>query len=107
MTHVTTTAKENTPETGRRFTGPRRELNGASPDLAGSKRLPKLTTSSPLLLFTGERQNKKSRPHPETKPSPKRLEIPHSPSMHHHHLISDHQKASIEQFESSFVTSSM
>ncbi|KAL0762725.1 hypothetical protein Bca101_078876 [Brassica carinata] len=25
LTHVTTTAKENTPETGRRFTGPRRE----------------------------------------------------------------------------------
>ncbi|KAG2256297.1 hypothetical protein Bca52824_075591 [Brassica carinata] len=107
MTHVTTTAKENTPETGWRFTGPRRELNGASPDLAGSKRLPKLTTSSPLLLFTGERQNEKSRPHPETKPSPKRLKIPHSPSMHHHHLISDHQRASIEQFESSSVTSSM
>ena len=67
-------------KTGRRFTGPCRELNGVSPDLAGSKRLPKLTTSSPLLLFTGERQNEKSRPHPETKPSPKRLEIPRSPS---------------------------
>ncbi|CAF2162213.1 BnaA07g10660D [Brassica napus] len=104
MTHVTksftTTAKENTPETG-----PCRELNGTSPDLAGSKRLPKLT-SSPLLLFTGERQNEKSRPHPETKPSPKRLEIPHSPSMHHHHLISDRRRASIEQIESSSVTSS-
>ncbi|KAF3554702.1 hypothetical protein F2Q69_00016585 [Brassica cretica] len=47
-----------TPETGRRFTGPRRKLNGASPDLVGSKRLPKLTTSSPLLVFTGERQTK-------------------------------------------------
>ncbi|CAN7041024.1 unnamed protein product [Brassica oleracea var. botrytis] len=60
MTHVTTIAKENTPVTGRRFTGPRRELNGGSPDLAGGKRLPKLTTSSPLLLFTGKRQNEKS-----------------------------------------------
>ncbi|KAG2268309.1 hypothetical protein Bca4012_070577 [Brassica carinata] len=87
MTHVTTIAKENTSVTGRRFTGPRRELNGGSPDLAGSKRLPKLTTSSPLLLFTGE-------------------QIPHSPSMHHHHLISNHRRASIEQFESSSVTSS-
>ncbi|KAH0877481.1 hypothetical protein HID58_064875 [Brassica napus] len=41
-----------------------------------------------------------------TPPSPKRLEIPHSPSMHHHHLISNHRRASIEQFESSSVTSS-
>nr|VDD43129.1 unnamed protein product [Brassica oleracea] len=104
MTHVTTTAKENTPETGRRFTGPRRELNGVSLDLAGSKRLPKLTTSS--YYKKTARQDEKSRPHPETKPSPKRLEIPHSPSMHHHHLISYHRRASIEQFESSSVTSS-
>ncbi|KAL0752592.1 hypothetical protein Bca101_034595 [Brassica carinata] len=48
--------KRNTPETERRFTGLHRKLNGASPDLAGSNCLPKLTTSSPLLLFTGERQ---------------------------------------------------
>ncbi|KAF2560081.1 hypothetical protein F2Q68_00017526 [Brassica cretica] len=61
-----------TPETRRRFTGPRRKLNGASPDLVGSKRLPKLTTSSPLLVFTGEH----------------------------------HRRASIEQIEISFVTSS-
>ncbi|KAF3547431.1 hypothetical protein DY000_02008962 [Brassica cretica] len=46
------------PETERRFTGPRQKLNGASPDLAGSKRLPKLTTSSPFLLFTGECQTR-------------------------------------------------
>ncbi|CAN6986154.1 unnamed protein product, partial [Brassica rapa subsp. trilocularis] len=63
--------KKNTPETERCFTGPRRKLNGASPAYAGSKRLPKLTTSS-LLLFTGERQRgiirehqpNKSRAHP-------------------------------------------
>ncbi|CAN7113468.1 unnamed protein product [Brassica rapa subsp. narinosa] len=67
----TTTAKRNTPETERRFTGPLRKLNGVSPVYAGSKRLPKLTTSS-LLLFTGERQRgiirehqpNKSRAHP-------------------------------------------
>ncbi|KAL0648879.1 hypothetical protein Bca4012_047170 [Brassica carinata] len=50
--------KRNTPETERRFTGLRRKLNGASPDLAGSNCLPKLTTSSLLLLFTGERQTR-------------------------------------------------
>ncbi|CAN7037066.1 unnamed protein product, partial [Brassica oleracea var. botrytis] len=68
--------KRNTPETERRFTGLRRKLNGASPDLAGSNCLPKLTTSSLLLLFTGERQTR------------------------------NHRRASIEQIEISSVTSS-
>ncbi|KAF2598840.1 hypothetical protein F2Q68_00011020 [Brassica cretica] len=65
-----------TPETEQRFTGPRRKLKGASPDLTGSKRFPKLTTSSPLLLITGERHTR------------------------------NHQRASIEQIEISSVTSS-
>ncbi|CAF2110745.1 BnaC08g21760D [Brassica napus] len=34
------------------------ETEGASPDLAGSKRLPRLTTSSPLLVITGERHTR-------------------------------------------------
>ncbi|KAF3590556.1 hypothetical protein DY000_02023787 [Brassica cretica] len=73
-----------TPETEQRFTGPRRKLKGASPDLAGSKRLPKLTTSSPLLLITGERHTRSR------------------------DLIQkqDHRIASIEQIEISSITSS-
>ncbi|CAN7096176.1 unnamed protein product [Brassica rapa subsp. narinosa] len=47
-----------TPETRRRFTGPRRKLNGASPDHTERKRLPKLTTSSALHVITGEHETR-------------------------------------------------
>ncbi|KAF2535283.1 hypothetical protein F2Q70_00006859 [Brassica cretica] len=83
------------PETERRFTEPHREQL--------------LTQTHHFITFASfhwRASNEKSRPHPETKPSPKRLEIPHSPFMHHHHLISDHQRVSIEQIEISSVTSS-